>query len=107
MAITLTDRAANHVRHFLAARGAGEALRVGVRKTGCSGYAYIVEPATAVSDLDQVFESNGVTVVVDSDSLPYLLGMELDYTREGLNESFKFRNPNVKATCGCGESFNI
>jgi len=107
MAITLTERAASHVRRFLAAKGAGEALRVGVKKTGCSGFAYVVEPATAVGERDQVFESNGVKVVVDGDSLPYLLGMELDYTREGLNESFKFRNPNVTATCGCGESFNI
>lgn len=107
MGITLTERAANHIRRFLATKPGAAALRVGVKKTGCSGYAYTVEPASEVRCDDQVFESNGVKIVVDATSLPYLIGMEVDYAREGLNESFRFNNPNVKATCGCGESFNI
>lgn len=107
MAITLTERAARHAERFLAACGAAGGLRVRIRKTGCSGYAYVVEPAATVGESDQVYESHGIRIVVDADSLPYVSGMELDYTREGLNESFKFRNPNVKATCGCGESFSV
>ncbi|MGQ0658762.1 MAG: HesB/IscA family protein [Chromatiales bacterium] len=107
MAITLTERAARHVKRFLAEQGADRGLRVGIRKTGCSGYAYVVEPTVAIGERDQVFESIGIRIVIDRDSVPYLLGMELDYTREGLNETFKFRNPNVKATCGCGESFSV
>ena len=105
MTINLTERAAQHVKRYLA--GKAELLRVGVRKTGCSGYAYVVEPAGAVAETDEVFESNGVKLVVDRDSLDYLRGVELDYVREGLNETFKFNNPNVKATCGCGESFTV
>jgi len=107
MAITLTERAARHAERFLAGRGVAGALRVRVRKTGCSGYAYVVEPAATVDEGDSVYESHGIRIVVDADSLPYVSGMELDYAREGLNESFKFRNPNVKATCGCGESFSV
>ncbi len=105
MTINLTERAAEHVKRFLA--GKSDLLRVGVRKTGCSGYSYVVEPADGVSEDDQVFESNGVKLVVNRDSLDYLQGVELDYVREGLNEIFKFNNPNVKATCGCGESFTV
>jgi iron-sulfur cluster assembly protein len=105
--ITLTDNAAQHVRSYLAKRGKGVGLRLGVRTSGCSGMAYKLEFADAVNPEDHKFESNGVTVIVDPKSLPYLQGTELDYAREGLNEGFKFRNPNVKDECGCGESFNV
>ena len=107
MAITLTEKAANHVQSFLAKRGKGVGLRVGVRTSGCSGMAYKLEFADAVDPTDVQFESHGVRVVVDPKSLPYVDGTELDYTREGLNEGFKFKNPNVKDECGCGESFNV
>ena len=107
MAVTLTEKAANHVQSFLARRGKGVGLRVGVRTSGCSGMAYKLEFADTVEANDVQFESHGVRVVVDPKSLPYVDGTELDYTREGLNEGFKFRNPNVKDECGCGESFNI
>ena len=107
MAISLTEKAANHVQSFLAKRGKGVGLRVGVRTSGCSGMAYKLEFADAVEANDVQFESHGVRVVVDPKSLPYVDGTELDYTREGLNEGFKFRNPNVKDECGCGESFNV
>ncbi len=105
--ITLTDSAAQHVRNYLAKRGKGVGLRLGVRTSGCSGMAYKLEFADAVNPEDVQFESNGVKVIVDPKSLPYLQGTELDYAREGLNEGFKFRNPNVKDECGCGESFNV
>ena len=105
--ITLTEKAANHVRSTLAKRGKGVGLRVGVRTSGCSGLAYKLEFADAVSPEDQQFESHGVKLFVDPKSLPYIDGTELDYTREGLNEGFKFRNPKVKDECGCGESFNV
>ena len=105
--ITLTERAANHVNSFLAKRGRGVGLRLGVRTTGCSGMAYKLEFADNVNSEDVLFDSHGVKVIVDPKSLPYLHGTELDYTREGLNEGFKFRNPNVKDECGCGESFNV
>ena len=107
MAVTLSDKAAQHVANFLAKRGKGIGLRLGVRTSGCSGMAYKLEFVDDSSEDDQVFESNGVKVFVDAKSLPYLDGMELDYTREGLNEGFKFNNPNVKDQCGCGESFNV
>jgi iron-sulfur cluster assembly protein len=107
MAITLTDNAAKHVQGFLSKRGKGVGLRLGVRTSGCSGMAYKLEFADEVSEEDLQFESHGVTVLVDPNSLPYIDGMELDYTREGLNEGFKFNNPNVKNECGCGESFSI
>jgi iron-sulfur cluster assembly protein len=105
--ITLTEKAANHVRSTLAKRGKGVGLRVGVRTSGCSGLAYKLEFADAVNPEDQQFESHGVKLLVDPKSLPYIDGTELDYTREGLNEGFKFRNPRVKDECGCGESFNV
>jgi iron-sulfur cluster assembly protein len=105
--ITLTENAARHVQSFLAKRGKGVGLRVGVRTSGCSGLAYKLEFADAVNPEDLRFESHGVTVVVDPKSLQYIDGTELDYTREGLNEGFRFRNPNVKDECGCGESFNV
>ncbi len=107
MAITLTETAAARVKEFLASRGKGIGLRLGVRTTGCSGMAYVLEFADEVAPEDQVFESNGVKVIVDPKSLLYLDGTELDYGKEGLNEGFKFNNPNVKDTCGCGESFSV
>ncbi len=107
MAITVTESAAKHVTNFLAKRGKGIGLRLGVRTTGCSGMAYKLEFVDEVQADDIRFDSNGVTVFVDPKSLAYLDGTELDFTREGLNEGFKFNNPNVKNTCGCGESFNV
>jgi iron-sulfur cluster assembly protein len=107
MAVTLTQKAAGHVQDFLARRGKGVGLRVGVRTSGCSGMAYRLEFVDAPNPDDVQFESHGVKVVVDPKSLAYIDGTELDYTREGLNEGFKFRNPNVKDECGCGESFNV
>ena len=92
---------------FLASRGKGEGLRLGVKTTGCSGMAYVLEFVDAVEDDDKVFESNGVRIIIDPKSLLYLDGTELDYGKEGLNEGFKFNNPNVKDTCGCGESFTV
>jgi iron-sulfur cluster assembly protein len=107
MSVTLSENAAKHVQNFLAKRGKGVGLRVGVRTSGCSGMAYKLEFADAVDGDDLQFVSNGVTVLVDPQSLPYIDGMELDYAREGLNEGFKFNNPNVKDSCGCGESFKV
>jgi iron-sulfur cluster assembly protein len=105
--ITLTPKAANHVQNYIAKRGKGIGLRLGVRTTGCSGLAYKLEFADEAHESDHQFESNGVKVLVDPKSLPYIDGTELDYTREGLNEGFKFKNPKVKDECGCGESFNV
>lgn len=107
MAVTLTERAANHVKNFIAKRGKGVGLRLGVKTTGCSGLAYTLEFADETSADDQCYESHGVTVLIDPKSLAYLDGTELDFVREGLNEGFKFSNPNVKNECGCGESFNV
>ncbi len=107
MAITLTESAATRVKTFLDKRGAGVGLRLGVRTSGCSGMAYVLEFVDTVEDVDLVFEQHGVKVVVDPKSLIYLDGTELDFAKEGLNEGFKFNNPNVKDECGCGESFNI
>ncbi|MDA8225991.1 MAG: iron-sulfur cluster assembly protein IscA [Betaproteobacteria bacterium] len=107
MGITLTETAARHVSEFLAKRGKGVGLRLGVRTSGCSGMAYKLEFADRIEDDDVTFVDHGVTVLVDPKSLPYLDGMELDFTREGLNEGFRFNNPNVKNSCGCGESFNV
>jgi len=107
MAVTLTESAAKHVAAQLSKRGRGVGLRLGVRTSGCSGLAYKIEFADEPRDEDVRFESHGVTVLVDPKSLPYLEGTELDFAREGLNEGFKFNNPNVKDACGCGESFNV
>ena len=107
MAITLTDKAATHVQNFLAKRGKGVGLRLGVRTSGCSGMAYMLEFVDDLNPDDHTFESHGVKVIVDPKSLPYIAGTELDFAREGLNEGFKFNNPNVKDACGCGESFNV
>jgi iron-sulfur cluster assembly protein len=107
MGISLTASAAEHVRKFLANRGRGVGIRLGVRTSGCSGMAYVLEFADELDEGDQVFEDQGIKVIVDPKSLLYLDGTELDYTREGLNEGFRFNNPNVKASCGCGESFSV
>ena len=107
MAITLTEKAAKHIARYLGRRGKGIGLRFGVRTTGCSGLAYKLEYVDEAAAEDQVFESHGVKVFVDPKSLPYIDGTELDFAREGLNEGFKFINPNVKDECGCGESFRI
>jgi iron-sulfur cluster assembly protein len=105
--ITLTEKAAQHVRSYIEKRGKGVGLRVGVRTSGCSGLAYKLEFADNVNAEDHQFESHGVKVLVDPKSLQFIDGTELDYAREGLNEGFKFRNPRVKDECGCGESFNV
>jgi iron-sulfur cluster assembly protein len=107
MAITLTDTAADRVKTFLAKRGKGVGVRLGVRTTGCSGMAYVIEFADGLEEGDTVFEDKGVKVIVNPKSLVYLEGTELDFAREGLNEGFKFNNPNEKDRCGCGESFSI
>ena len=107
MAVTLTDRAAEHVQSYIAKRGKGIGLRLGVRTTGCSGLAYKLEFADDVQPGDAEFESNGIRVLVDPKSLAYLEGTQLDFVREGLNEGFRFNNPNEKDRCGCGESFNV
>lgn len=107
MAISLTDSAAGRVRQYLQRRGEGVGLRLGVTKTGCSGYSYVVNYADDVADDDVVFEDKGVKVIVDPDALPLLDGTEVDFVKNGLNEAFSFRNPNVSGECGCGESFNV
>ncbi len=107
MSVSLTENAARHVGRYLQKRGKGIGLRLGVRTTGCSGLAYKLEYVDEITAEDQVFESHGVKVFIDPKSLAYLDGTQLDYTREGLNEGFRFSNPNEKAQCGCGESFTI
>lgn len=105
MSVTLTHSACRQIMKQLEKRGQGIGLRLGVRKAGCSGYSYVIEYADTLADSDQVFEQDGVKVVIDDASLPHLDGLILDYTREGINEAFRFNNPNAKGTCGCGESF--
>ena len=107
MALTLTEKAAKHIQKSINSRGKGVGLRLGVRTSGCSGMAYVLEFADEINIEDQVFESQGIKILVDPKSLVYIDGTELDYVREGLNEGFKFNNPNVKDQCGCGESFNV
>ena len=107
MTITLTESAADRVKVFLDNRGKGVGLRLGVKTTGCSGMAYIIEFADEIDNEDNVFEDKGVKVLVDPKSLIYLDGTEVDYAKEGLNEGFQFNNPNVKDSCGCGESFTV
>jgi iron-sulfur cluster assembly protein len=107
MAITMTERAAQHVANFIARRGKGVGLRLGVRTTGCSGLAYKLEYADASNPDDTEFESHGVRILIDPKSLAYLDGTELDFVREGLNEGFKFNNPKERDRCGCGESFRV
>ena len=107
MAISLTAPAAERVRNFLASRAQTLGLRLGVRKTGCSGFAYVINYADDSQPEDIVFENQGVKVFVDKASLPLIDGTEVDFVKQGLNEAFKFRNPNVKGECGCGESFSV
>lgn len=107
MNITLTQQAADHINRHIQKRGKGLGLRLGVRTTGCSGLAYELDYVDEVNDDDQIVEHLGVKVFVDRKSLPFLEGVQLDYAREGLNEGFRFSNPNEKASCGCGESFTV
>jgi iron-sulfur cluster assembly protein len=107
MAISLTPSAALRVQSFLAKRGKGVGLRLGVKQTGCSGYAYVVNYADSIESGDVVFDNQGVKVIVDRQSLGYIDGTEVDFVKEGLNEAFRFRNPNIKGECGCGESFTV
>ena len=107
MAISLTESAADRVRTFLASRGRGLGLRLGVRKTGCSGFAYVVNYADDSRPDDVVFEDQGVKVFVDRESLTLVNGTIVDFVKQGLNEAFKFQNPKAKGECGCGESFNV
>ncbi|MCG6202350.1 iron-sulfur cluster assembly protein IscA [Psychromonas antarctica] len=107
MAITMTEPAAKHVASFLANRGKGIGLRLGVKTSGCSGMAYLLEFVDQLDDNDIVFSDKGVSVIVDKKSLIYLDGTELDFVKEGLNEGFKFNNPNIGGECGCGESFSV
>ena len=107
MAITLTEPAAQRVKSFLENRGKGVGLRLGVKTMGCSGMAYVLEFVDEINDDDEVFEDRGVKVIVDKKSLVYIDGTELDYTRDGLNEGFQFKNPKEDGQCGCGESFTV
>ena len=107
MAITVTQTAADRINDFLANRGKGVGLRLGVKTTGCSGMAYVIEFVDELNPEDEVFEDHGVKVIVDRKSLVYIDGTELDFAREGLNEGFQFNNPNEQAQCGCGESFTV
>lgn len=107
MAIALTQSAADRVRSFLAARGQGIGLRLGVRKTGCSGFAYVVNYADEALPDDVVFEDRGVRIFVDRASLALIDGTTVDFVKQGLNEAFRFQNPNIKGECGCGESFSV
>ena len=107
MSISLTSAAADRVRSFLGRRGHGVGLRLSVKKTGCSGFAYVVNYADEIGADDVVFEDQGVKVIVDRASLGLIDGTEVDFVKQGLNEAFRFRNPNVKGECGCGESFTV
>jgi iron-sulfur cluster assembly protein len=107
MSISLTESAAHRVQSFLAARGTGVGLRLGVRKTGCSGFAYVINYADAPQPDDIVFEDRGVKVFVDPASLTLIDGTVIDFVKQGLNEAFRFKNPNVTGECGCGESFSV
>lgn len=107
MMISLTDKAAEHVNRQLEGRGKGVGIRVGVTTTGCSGMAYVLEFVDDTAAEDHVFEDHGIKIVVDPKSLVYIDGTEMDYVKQGVNEGFQFRNPNVKGECGCGESFSV
>jgi iron-sulfur cluster assembly protein len=107
MAISLTESAADRVSKYLQKRGTGIGLRLGVTKTGCSGYSYVINYADQVEGEDVVFEDRGVKIIVDPEALALIDGTEVDFVKNGLNEAFSFRNPNVTGECGCGESFNI
>lgn len=105
--ITITESAANHIKQVLVKNENGIGLRLGIKTTGCSGYQYVIKTAESVNDEDKTIKSHGVKVVIDEKSLPYLAGTQLDFVREGLNSGFKFNNPNVEESCGCGESFSL
>ncbi len=107
MAIKLTEAAAGRIRNFIDSRGHGVGLRLGIKKTGCSGFAYVVNYADQVGSEDVVFEDQGVKVIVDTESLRYIDGTVVDFVKQGLNEAFRFLNPNIKGECGCGESFTV
>ncbi|MCU7881740.1 MAG: iron-sulfur cluster assembly protein IscA [Candidatus Thiodiazotropha sp. (ex Lucinoma aequizonata)] len=107
MGITITEAAADRIQAFLANRGKGLGIRLSVRTSGCSGMVYEMEFVDDLQEYDQIFEDRGVQVIIDPKSLVYLDGTEVDYGREGLNEGFKFNNPNAKSECGCGESFGV
>ena len=107
MSITMTEKAAAQVAKQLQKRGQGQGLRLGVKKSGCTGFAYVVDYADAIEAEDEVYEQHGVKLVVRKDELPYLDGIQVDFRREGISEAFRFDNPNIKATCGCGESFAV
>jgi iron-sulfur cluster assembly protein len=107
MPITVTEKAARHIERSIAKRGKGIGLRLAVKTSGCSGFAYALEFVDDQEPIDMAFESHGVKIIIDPKSHTLLDGTELDFVREGLNEGFKFNNPNVKNTCGCGESFNV
>ncbi len=107
MAITLSEAAAERVKNFLASRGKGLGLRLGVTTTGCSGLAYVLEFVDELNEDDEVFEDKGIKIIVDAKSKVYLEGTHLEFKKEGLNEGFEFTNPNVKGECGCGESFTV
>jgi len=107
MAVTLTESAARHVNRYISKRGHGVGVRLGVKTTGCSGLAYMLEYVDELSTEDVIFEDQGVKVLIDPKSLAYLDGTQLDFVKEGLNEGFKFSNPNERDRCGCGESFRV
>ncbi|MGJ8690892.1 MAG: iron-sulfur cluster assembly protein IscA [Thalassotalea sp.] len=107
MSVTMTPAAAERVKSFLVNRGSGLGLRLGIKTTGCSGLAYVLEFVDDANEDDEMFTIDGVNVIIDGKSLVYLAGIELDFVKEGLNEGFKFTNPNAKGECGCGESFNV
>ncbi len=107
MSITLTENAAKHIQQQIAKRGKGVAFRIGIRKSGCSGFSYTFDYADEIQPDDQLFESHKTKIVVDTKSLPYLDGSQVDFTKEGLNSIFKFVNPNIDNTCGCGDSFSV
>ncbi len=107
MSITLSPSAAQRLRNYLASHGQGVAMRFGVKKSGCSGFGYVMEVAGEIGANDMVFEDQGIKLVVDRDSLAYMDGTRVDFGKKGLNESFRFDNPNVKNECGCGESFTV
>ena len=105
--ISITQNAVQYIQSFLQKRGKGEGIRIGVKTSGCSGMAYTLEFVDDIDENDTVFEQDGVKVFIDPKSLVYLDGTQVDYTKEGLQEGFKFENPNVKESCGCGESFHV
>lgn len=107
MAISLTESAAERVNKYLGARGDSVGLRLGITKTGCSGYSYVINYADEIREDDVIFEDRGVKIVVDPDALQLIDGTEVDFVKNGLTEAFRFKNPNIAGECGCGESFTV